>query len=134
MTGSKGPRILIADDNNDMRYILRHFLEKKNLDVTEVRDGRQAIELLDQEPFAIATLDLLMPLNDGFTVVKHVRESNGPNCDIPLVIVSSMSQTHNMERAMDLGATDFVIKPFAPEEFFDRIHHLLFVPVRTRCH
>jgi DNA-binding response OmpR family regulator len=118
------PKVLICDDDVEMRFIVRYFLERKKMEVVEAEQGRQAVELLQEQSFDALVIDLLMPIQDGFTTVSFIRE-NLLMRDLPIIVLSSMGQEENLLRALQLGATDFLKKPFSPDELYLRLTRLL---------
>ncbi len=104
------PRALLADDDAGIQLTLRALLEQKGFDVTTVDDGLQAVEALAQDEFSIALLDIRMPRMDGFEACRSIRElENGKN--LPIVMLTGQDDTDSIEKAFEVGATDFIAKP-----------------------
>jgi CheY-like chemotaxis protein len=122
--------ILIAEDDEDMVFFLERSLRKAGVPnpIKIVHDGAEAIEYLegngDQRAPRLAVIDLKMPLKDGFDVLKRVR--NNPKLSrMPIIIFSSSNQDRDVNRAYDLGANSYVVKPGDSariDEFVAKIH------------
>lgn len=110
--------ILIADDEAEIRELLRLYLEKDGYHVLEAADGQSALSLLEQEEFDMALLDIMMPKVDGYHVLKKLRESS----NMPVMILSAKNQDSDKILGLDLGADDYLAKPFNPMEAMARIN------------
>jgi len=122
-------RVLVCDDDVELRYIVRYFLERKGIEVIEAENGKVATELLQAEVVDALVIDLLMPLQDGYTTVELLRKESSTK-NLPIVVLSSMGQEDNLLRALKLGASDFLKKPFSPEELYLRL--LRFLPAGNK--
>jgi two-component system response regulator HydG len=107
------PRVLVVDDDEGVRYMLRGFLEDMDLAVTEAEDGAQAILLLGSSPFDLVISDLRMPRVDGLGLLAHVRALPSPP---KLILLTAHGSERAAVEAMKLGAFDYFRKPFEPEE------------------
>lgn len=110
--------ILVADDEKEIRELLRLYLEKDGYHVLEAKDGRAALSVLEQEEVDMALLDIMMPELDGYKVLKKIRE----NSNIPVMILSAKNQDTDKILGLDLGADDYLAKPFNPMEAMARIN------------
>ncbi len=110
--------ILIADDETEIRELLRLYLEKDGYHVLEAADGQSALSLLEQEEIDMALLDIMMPKVDGYHVLKKLRESS----NMPVMILSAKNQDSDKILGLDLGADDYLAKPFNPMEALARIN------------
>lgn len=110
--------ILIADDEAEIRELLRLYLEKDGYCVLEAADGRTAISLMEKEEIDMALLDIMMPELDGYRVLKKIRETS----NIPVMILSAKNQDADKILGLDLGADDYLAKPFNPMEAMARIN------------
>ena len=110
--------ILVADDEKEIRDLLRLYLEKDGYRVLEAEDGLAAVSLLEREEADIALLDIMMPGLDGYKVLKQIRE----NSNIPVMILSAKNQDSDKILGLDLGADDYLSKPFNPMEAMARIN------------
>ena len=104
--------ILVADDETEIRELLRLYLEKDGYQVLEAEDGGKALALLEKEEIDMVLLDIMMPETDGYRVLKKLRE----NSNIPVMILSDKIL------GLDLGADDYLAKPFNPMEAMARIN------------
>lgn len=110
--------ILVADDEQEIRELLRLYLEKDGYQVREAADGREAVAVLEKEEIDMALLDIMMPELDGYRVLKKIREHS----NIPVMILSAKDQDADKILGLDLGADDYLAKPFNPMEAMARIN------------
>jgi DNA-binding response OmpR family regulator len=116
-----GQRILVVDDDADIRGLLRELLERRGFAVTEAADGRQALqELYGRRPDLIL-LDVGMPGMDGWTTLERIRELS----EVPVVMLTARSEELEKTRGLRAGADDYVTKPFGRQELLARIEGLL---------
>lgn len=117
-------KILIADDEAEIRDVLHLYLEKEGYEVYEAADGAQAMELLKKEPIDLAVLDIMMPGIDGYRVLRNIRENNHPQniYNIPVIMLSAKSSDSDKILGLDLGADDYITKPFVPLEAVARVN------------
>lgn len=113
--------ILIAEDEADIRNILRMYLESEGYRVIEASDGKQALTLAETQCPDLAILDIMMPELDGFLVTKRLRERS----NLPILILSARSQDNDKILGLNLGADDYIAKPFNPLEIVARVRALL---------
>lgn len=114
-----GYRILVADDEEEIRELLRLYLEKEGYEVLEAVDGEQALHLLQEYgDVAMLILDIMMPKKDGFHVLKELREKS----NLPVIILSAKTADNDKILGFDLGADDYIAKPFNPLEAVARIN------------
>lgn len=111
--------ILIADDEKEIVRLLRIYLEAENIQVYEANDGEQAMELLDQGDIDIALVDIMMPKVDGYQLIKYIREKR--NKYVPILVISAKVTLSERVLGMDLGADDYVTKPFEPLEVVAKV-------------
>jgi CheY-like chemotaxis protein len=108
------PGILIVDDNEDNRYTLQLLLESDGHErIASASGGNEAIALLDKEKFSLVLLDLMMPDLNGDEVLKIIK-GNPDTRDIPVVMISADSDTEKVSKCIELGADDYLPKPFNP--------------------
>lgn len=110
-------RILVADDEAEIREILRLYLEKEGYEIVEAADGAEAVRLIKEEHIDLALLDIMMPGMDGYRVLRHVREEN----NLPVIMLSAKSSDSDKILGLDLGADDYITKPFVPLEAVARV-------------
>lgn len=113
-----GYRILVADDEAEIRDVLRLYLEKDGYEVTEAADGVEAMEKLRKEKPDLAILDIMMPGLDGYRVLRNIREDN----NIPVIMLSAKDTDSDKILGLDMGADDYITKPFAPLEAVARVN------------
>lgn len=110
--------VLIADDESEIRGLLRLYLEKDGYQVIEAEDGLQATKLVAEKEIDLALLDIMMPGMDGYQVLRKIRERS----NIPVMILSAKNQDVDKILGLDLGADDYLAKPFNPLEAMARIN------------
>lgn len=114
-----GYRILIADDEAEIRDLLRLYLEKEGYEILEVADGEEALRVLQEYgDVAMLLLDIMMPKKDGFHVLKELRKKS----NLPVIILSAKTADNDKILGLDLGADDYIVKPFNPLEAVARIN------------
>ena len=113
-----GYKVLIADDEAEIRDVLHLYLEKDGYDVIEAADGMEAMEKLRKERPDLAILDIMMPGLDGYRVLRNIRENN----NIPVIMLSAKDTDADKILGLDLGADDYITKPFGPLEAVARVN------------
>lgn len=111
-------KILVADDEAQIRDLLHLYLEKDGYEVIEAADGMEALRLIQREEIDLLILDIMMPGMDGYRVLRHIRE----NSNIPVIILSAKSEDADKILGLDLGADDYMTKPFQPLEAVARVN------------
>lgn len=111
-------KILIADDEAEIREVLHLYLEQSGYQVLEAADGLETLRLLEKEGIDLLILDIMMPKVDGYHVLKKLRE----NSNIPVIILSAKSDDSNKILGLDMGADDYITKPFQPLEAVARVN------------
>ncbi|WP_108124003.1 response regulator [Saccharospirillum mangrovi] len=114
-------RILVVDDDEDIRNLLKEYLEKNGFLVTTAADGQHMRDLWPHERFDLIVLDIMMPGDDGFTLCKEVRARSR----IPIIMLTAGSDETDRIIGLELGADDYVGKPFNPRELLARIKAVL---------
>ncbi len=119
------PVLLVAEDDDQISYLLQFLLEREGYQVVLARDGAQAKQSMDDmPPPRLAIFDIMMPYADGFELLAYLRAKPEWH-DVPVIVLSARSQEKDIVRALDAGATDYVVKPFLPEELKARIRRLV---------
>lgn len=113
-----GYHILIADDETEIRDLLKLYLEKDGYTVWEAADGMEALSILRQEKIDLVILDIMMPSPDGYRVLQSIRKDS----NIPVILLSAKSGDSDKILGLDLGADDYITKPFVPLEAVARVH------------
>jgi len=117
--------ILIVEDDKFLRELLVRKLEAEEFKASVAVDGQEALEKVKQELPQLILLDLILPNLDGFEVLKKIKEDNKTN-KIPVIILSNLGQQDEVEKCLNLGANDYLIKAhFTPEEIIEKIKGLL---------
>ena len=112
-------KVLIVDDEPDVRALVASALgyAHTDLEVVEAGDGEEGLELARRSSPDVVVLDLMMPLKDGFSVLQEIRrESN-----VPIIVLTARGLEHDKIRGLELGADDYMVKPFSPRELVARI-------------
>jgi DNA-binding response OmpR family regulator len=113
--------ILTADDDPQLLRLIARNLELEDYQVLVASDGKQALEQIEQHAPDLVLLDVMMPRMDGFTVCQRVREFSA----VPIIIVTARGQDQDKVRGLDLGADDYLTKPFSIEELLARVRAVL---------
>lgn len=114
-------KILVVEDQKEISDILSLYLEKEGYDYIVASDGFQALEFFGAEKIHLVLLDIMMPGIDGFSVIKEIRDVS----DVPVIMVSAREDESDRIKGFDLGADDYVVKPFSSRELMRRIKALL---------
>ncbi|MDD9981993.1 MAG: response regulator transcription factor [Gammaproteobacteria bacterium] len=114
-------RIMVVDDDPVMRAILRGYLEDAGYGVTEAEDGERLLDALPRLDPALMLLDVKLPGTNGFDLLRSIRARS----DLPVIMVTSCSETRNRVEGLELGADDYVTKPFNARELIARVRTVL---------
>lgn len=114
-------KILIADDEQKIREVLREYAEFEGHEVYEAADGMQAVELVRKQDFDIIILDVMMPRLDGFSACKEIRKITAT----PVLMLSARGEEYDKLFGFEIGADDYVVKPFSPKEVLARINAII---------
>lgn len=114
-------RILIADDDQHIRELLKHFLQKEGFSVYEAADGVEASTILLEQQIHLAIIDVMMPNKDGYQLCEEIRS----DYDFPIILLTAKDQLIDKEKGFAVGTDDYVTKPFEPKELLFRIKALL---------
>lgn len=121
MISEQQKRLLIVDDDLDIRELLTEYLTKNGFQVTSAEDGQQMRECLQDHQYDLIVLDIMMPGDDGFTLCKEVRSHS----NVPIIMLTAGSDETDRIIGLELGADDYVCKPFNPRELLARIKAVL---------
>lgn len=116
--------ILIADDEPLLTELLEYRLQAKGFQTVIARDGREALAQFEAVHPDAVVLDAMMPVHDGFEVLRRIR-ANHEFGDIPVIMLSARRSEADIVGALELGADDYIVKPFLPEELMVRLQRLL---------
>lgn len=114
-------KILVVDDEKEIRNLIEIYLKNEGYDVIKARDGEEALEILEKEDIHLIILDIMMPKIDGIEVCKRVRE----NLNIPILMLSAKSEDMDKIQGIMTGADDYLTKPFNPLELSVRVKAIL---------
>lgn len=120
-------RILVAEDDPMTLQLIKFKLQQNGFMMITAKDGEAAMNLVQSEKPDLVILDGMMPLLDGFEVLHRMKE-NPELKSIPVVMLTARTQDTDMQRGMELGAADYVIKPFSPTELLNRVRKVLGQP------
>lgn len=115
------PAILIADDNRQITSILLEYAKKEGFTPSVASDGQEAIDLFKRLQPDIVLLDVMMPKMDGFEVVREIRKTS----DTPVIMITARSDDFERIMGLDIGADDYIVKPFSPGEVMARVRAVL---------
>lgn len=113
--------MLIADDNPQLLNILSSAARREGFQVTAAADGRQALERFRAQPPQIVLLDVMMPELDGFQVCREIRRES----DVPVIMITARGEDFEKIMGLDIGADDYIVKPFSPGEVMARVRAVL---------
>ena len=113
--------VLVVDDEERMRRFVRMNLELEGYQVSEAENGLQAIEKVREELPDVVIMDVMMPKMDGFEALKQIRETS----NVPVIMLTIKNEENDKVRGLQLGADDYVTKPFSPRELTSRVHAIL---------
>ncbi|MFH1856748.1 MAG: response regulator transcription factor [Candidatus Omnitrophota bacterium] len=117
-------KILIVEDDKNISKLLKYNLEKAGFTCEALADGEKALELLDEESFDLIILDIMLPGMDGFGICKKIKQDKKIS-NIPIIMLTAKSQEIDRVLGFELGADDYVVKPFSPRELILRIKAVL---------
>ena len=118
----KEGRILLIEDEHSIRKLIKFNLERSNFEVIEASEGKTSLEFVKCEDISLVLLDLTLPDMDGFEVCTNIREEKP---ELPIIIVSARGQDMEKIMGLELGADDYIVKPFNPLELVARIRSVL---------
>jgi len=119
---SKKTNILLAEDDDNLGLLLQTYLKSKGFDVELVRNGKTAFERFNEQKFDFCLFDVMMPIMDGFTLAKEIREIDKK---IPILFLTAKALKEDKLEGFALGADDYLTKPFSMEELLARITAIL---------
>ncbi len=114
-------RLLIADDEEKIREMLGKYASHEGYDVTLASDGKEALKLFENSDFDLVILDVMMPEMDGYEALKKMKETK----DVPCIFLTALGQEYDRIYGFDIGAEDYVTKPFSLKELMMRIKVIL---------
>lgn len=115
-------RIMVVDDDADIRELIRVYLAREGLTVMQASNGQEALNMLETTPADLVVLDIMMPLMDGWELCRELRAQYA---DLPLLMVTAKSESVHKVKGFQLGTDDYLVKPFDPVELVMRVKALL---------
>lgn len=113
--------ILIADDNNDITDVLSVYAKKEGFEPVIAQDGEEAFKMFIRYKPEVILLDVMMPKEDGYEVCRKIREKS----DVPIILVTARGEDFERIMGLDIGADDYIVKPFSPSEVMARVRAVL---------
>ncbi len=114
-------KMLIADDNENIAQILENYAKINGFEAVLAYDGEQALRLFEREKPDIILLDVMMPKLDGFSVCRRIREKSS----VPIIMITAKTDDFDRIMGLDIGADDYVVKPFSPAEVMARVRAVM---------
>ena len=114
-------KLLIVDDEEKIRDVLVEYAEFEGYECVQAADGMEAVRLVKDQDFDVIIMDIMMPKLDGFSAVKEIKKSK----DVPVLMLSARGEEYDKLFGFEIGADDYVVKPFSPKEVMARINRLV---------
>ncbi|NLH63916.1 MAG: response regulator transcription factor [Erysipelotrichaceae bacterium] len=114
-------RILIADDESDIREVVKVYGELNGYEVDEAGDGLETLDMIQKTAYDLIILDVMMPKLDGFSACRKIKDTSS----IPVIMLSARTEEYDKLFGFELGVDDYVVKPFSPKELMARIKVVL---------
>ncbi len=121
--------ILIADDNPDITDILSAYVKKEGYEPVVAKDGLEAERLYESHKPSAVLLDVMMPLKDGYEVCKSIRKKSS----VPIMLITARGEDYDKIMGLDIGADDYIVKPFSPSEVMARLRAVLRGLLLQKC-
>lgn len=115
-------RILIVDDEEKIRNMIRKYAEYEGFQTDEAKDGLEAVQKCEKNKYDLCVMDIMMPNLDGFSAVKEIKKTH-PR--MPFIMLSALGEEYDKIHGFDIGVDDYVVKPFSSKELMMRIHAIL---------
>ncbi len=116
-----GTRVLVVDDEPTVREVVVGYLRRDGHEVIEAADGTTAMALLDDESFDLVVLDMMLPGINGLDILRRIRQLG----DMPVIMLTARAEESDRVAGLELGADDYVVKPFSPRELAARVNGVL---------
>ncbi|HEX8976129.1 MAG TPA: response regulator [Solirubrobacteraceae bacterium] len=123
-TDASPPRIVVADDEVDVRELVAYRLSRSGYEVIEAQDGEQALRLALEDPPDLAVLDVMMPKLDGYELTRRLRAEPSTQ-RVPVILLTARAQEADVSQGFEAGADDYLRKPFNPDELLARVRAVL---------
>jgi signal transduction histidine kinase len=125
-TSATAPVVIVADDHQGIRHLIRSILEQDGLQVIEVKNGKEALEVFKKKKPDLVLLDIFMPVMDGLEACTQIKKLPGSS-QVPVLIFTAHGDVKTAEDAFKVGASDFINKPINSEELHHRVNRLLYL-------
>jgi DNA-binding response OmpR family regulator len=127
--GQEVQKVLVVDDNQDVRELIVHILNSDGFHVYAAVDGENALAILNSNPVDLVLLDVMMPGMSGLDVLKEIRTgSNKKIREVPVMMITAMSSTDDVDQALAIGANSYVVKPFRGTTIREKVRKILDLP------
>lgn len=117
----EGKKILIVDDEKNIRNVIKEYAKFDGFETFEAEDGMQAVEMCRTQDFDLIIMDIMMPKLDGYSAVREIRKTK----QIPVIMLSARGEEYDKLFGFELGVDDYVTKPFSPKELLARIRAVM---------
>ncbi|MGX8833437.1 response regulator transcription factor [Amedibacillus sp. YH-ame10] len=114
-------KLLVVDDEENIRSIIRKYGEFEGHEIAEAKDGMDAVEKCRLQSYDLIIMDIMMPNLDGFSAVKEIHK----NCGTPVIMLSARGEEYDRIHGFEIGVDDYVVKPFSPKELMMRVSAIL---------
>ncbi len=114
-------KVLVVDDEQGIRELVQKYCALEGFNCSEAQDGLDAIEKVKQNNYDIIIMDVMMPELDGFSAVREIRKFSG----VPIIMLSARTETYDKIHGLEIGADDYIGKPFSPKELMLRINAVM---------
>lgn len=116
-----GSTILLVEDEENLRKLIKAYLKKEMVNIVEASDGKEALELWEENKYDLVILDIMLPEYDGWTICKRIRQDS----NVPIIMLTARSEESDKLFGFELGADDYITKPFSVKELVARVKALL---------
>jgi two-component system, OmpR family, alkaline phosphatase synthesis response regulator PhoP len=117
-------KVLVADDERDIRRLVTFTLERAGFEIIEAADGQEALDLATQNHPDLILLDVMMPYINGYDVCRKLRDIPELK-EVPVLFLSAKAQNYEIGEGLEAGATDYLVKPFIPRELAAKVKQLM---------
>lgn len=121
MDGMEKKKILIADDEERIRDMIKEYVSLEGYDIEEASDGAQALNLFRENKYLLIILDVMMPKMDGWSVCREIRKTS----NVPVIMLTARGEEYDKLFGFELGVDDYIVKPFSPKELLARIKAII---------
>jgi len=118
-------KILLADDEAALRFLLTETLADEGYEITETEDGKEALDRIQSERYDLIILDYMMPELTGVEVCEWLRNNENPNQHAPVILLTAKALEKDRERANHAGVSTYIVKPFSPLLLVDTVRELI---------